>query len=161
MGMILLMLNFAQPSPSPAGKSSHDELSVTSAAINAASLEPDSEKEKPVYTIDGELIPPKPVFPDNCKTLIKSLLLHIARAILAYSIYNSMDLSSGCSHCVLDIYQEEMQEWNERVRSIRERLLKENKPLPAILEKADKSGGEEMDPGMKAFMELEKKLEKS
>ncbi|KAG9298045.1 hypothetical protein G9A89_018873 [Geosiphon pyriformis] len=62
----------------------------------------------PVVTIDDEIIPPKPAFPDNC-------------------------CMSGCAHCVLDIYAEEFREWWEATDNIRKRLIKENKPIPPIL----------------------------
>ncbi|CAG8618303.1 12298_t:CDS:2 [Acaulospora colombiana] len=124
-----MTLNFAQPSPSPVKKpSSGDERNAASSSINGASLKPDFKEDKPIYTVDGELIPPKPAFPDNC-----------------------------CMS-VFDVYQEDIQEWNKKVNAIRERLLRMNKPLPPILEQGNKPDGDEMDPGMKAFLELEKKL---
>ncbi|RHZ71192.1 hypothetical protein Glove_261g70 [Diversispora epigaea] len=118
---------------------SQNKSSIASISIDSDNKEesPTFKEETLIYTVDRELIPPKPAFPDNC-------------------------CMSGCSYCVLDIYQEEMQEWNKKIKEIKSRLLKEKKPLPTIiLEQENKSNGNldnEMDPGMKAFLELEKKL---
>ncbi|RIB08924.1 hypothetical protein C2G38_2210305 [Gigaspora rosea] len=99
-------------------------IDIASTAINTNS----PEEIKSVMTIDGELIPPKPVFPDNC-----------------------------CMS-VLDIYQDDLKEWKEKTDRIRKRLSKEGKPLPPILMQSNDSTEDDIDPGIKAFLELEKKL---
>ncbi|CAB4378882.1 unnamed protein product [Rhizophagus irregularis] len=90
--------------------------------------------QEPIYTIDGEVIPHKPEFPNNC-------------------------CMSGCAHCILDIYQEELDEWKNKINNIKNRLLKEGKPLPNILlESSESQLNDNINPGMKAFLELEKRL---
>ncbi|CAG8487989.1 19775_t:CDS:2 [Cetraspora pellucida] len=122
-------LQLQQPAPSSylqdPSYEEHHHTDIASTAINTNS----PEEIKPVITIDGELIPPKPVFPDNC-----------------------------CMS-VLDIYQDDLNEWKEKTNRIRERLLQEGKPLPPILlQSNDNTKEDDIDPGMKAFLELEKKL---
>jgi hypothetical protein len=58
---------------------------------------------------------------------------------------------------VLDIYEEELEEWKSKINNIRDSLLREGKPLPPILAKRQESE-EKVDPSLRAFMELEKKL---
>ncbi|CAG8698849.1 5768_t:CDS:1, partial [Scutellospora calospora] len=51
--------------------------------------------------------------------------------------------------------------WKEETDRIRKRLLKEGKPLPPILMQSNDNAeemGDDIDPGIKAFLELEKKL---
>ncbi|CAG8478475.1 10973_t:CDS:2 [Ambispora leptoticha] len=114
-------------------------------------------EDQPILTVDGEIIPPKPTFPDNC-------------------------CMSGCAHWYdseADIYAEEYREWRENTARIRDRLLQEGKPVPMILLQDEDSGRDMsttqsssqqeidsatssrdpgLDEGMRAFMELERKL---
>ncbi|CAG8601770.1 1523_t:CDS:2, partial [Dentiscutata heterogama] len=125
-------LQMQQPTPTPSSyllSPSHEEhnTDIASTAVNT-----NSPEEIKSVMIDGELIPPKPVFPDNC-------------------------CMSGCAHCVLDIYQDDLKEWKEKTDRIRKRLLNEGEPLPPILNDSAKEA-DDIDPGIKAFLELEKKL---
>ncbi|CAG8547319.1 584_t:CDS:2 [Paraglomus occultum] len=89
----------------------------------------ENRESKECITVDGEIIPEEPKFPDNC-----------------------------CMS-VLDIYQEEVEEWKAKINDIRDRLLREGKPLPPILAKQQSDmPQDDVDPGLKALMELEKKL---
>ncbi|CAG8655248.1 7757_t:CDS:2 [Funneliformis caledonium] len=92
--------------------------------IVSIAIEPTTiQEDKSLYTIDGEKIPQKPEFPNNC-------------------------CMSGCAHC----------EWKDKLNNIKERLLKEKKPLPDIFIQLLESNKNNIDPGIKAFLELEKSL---
>ncbi|OBZ85172.1 hypothetical protein A0J61_06772 [Choanephora cucurbitarum] len=80
-------------------------------------------------------LPQKPASPDNC-------------------------CMSGCVHCVWDLYQEDMEEYNEKKREIRDQFKEAGEPLPPELQKRQDDQAEEMDPTMKAFLEMEKKLKR-
>ncbi|RIA97810.1 oxidoreductase-like protein [Glomus cerebriforme] len=113
---------------------SHEQTGDIASLAIGSSISNAQEVYEPIYTIDGEIIPRKPEFPDNC-------------------------CMSGCAHCVLDIYQEELDEWKIKTNNIKNRLLKEGKPLPNILIKSSElHSNDDIDPGMKAFLELEKSL---
>ncbi|KAI9308503.1 hypothetical protein BJ944DRAFT_99770 [Cunninghamella echinulata] len=69
---------------------------------------------------------------------------------------------SGCVHCVYDIYQEDMEFYKDQMNSIRQRFKAAGKELPAVLkQKKDQKPEDEMDPTMRAFLEMEKKLNAS
>ncbi|CAJ0847056.1 2403_t:CDS:2 [Entrophospora sp. SA101] len=83
--------------------------------------------------VDGEIIPPKPEFPDNC-------------------------CMSGCAHCVIDIYNEDLEEWEKKINQVKERLKKKGKTLPSnIFQKngEDDDDNSNVNVGLKVFMELE------
>lgn len=54
------------------------------------------------------------------------------------------------------MYQEDMEEYNQAKNEIKDRFIEANEPLPQVLLKHDPM--EEMDPTMKAFLEMEKQL---
>ncbi|KAL1929674.1 hypothetical protein VTP01DRAFT_1812 [Rhizomucor pusillus] len=97
------------------------------------------QKIKETVQLDGETIelPEKPEPPDNC-------------------------CMSGCAHCVWDIYQEDMEEYLEQKSEIRQRFIEANQPVPPSLSSSNKSAAEqvqeEMDPTIRAFVEMERKL---
>ncbi|CAG8722090.1 8586_t:CDS:2, partial [Racocetra fulgida] len=61
---------------------------------------------------------------------------------------------------LIPLKPDDLKDWKEKTTQIRERLLKEGKPLPPILMQFNNDNTEEddIDPGMKAFLELKKKL---
>ncbi|EPB87223.1 hypothetical protein HMPREF1544_05945 [Mucor circinelloides 1006PhL] len=65
---------------------------------------------------------------------------------------------SGCAHCVWDMYQEDMDEYAARKKEIKKQFVDAGEPLPKELDSSSKDVVEEMDPTMKAFLEMEKKL---
>ncbi|KAG0163992.1 hypothetical protein DFQ28_011098 [Apophysomyces sp. BC1034] len=89
----------------------------------------------------GEAIklPEKPEAPDNC-------------------------CMSGCVHCVWDLYQEEMEEYQAQKTALRQRFEKAGQPVPKQLvlrKSAAEQVQEEMDPGMRAFLAMEKQMKGS
>ena len=57
------------------------------------------------------------------------------------------------------MYAEDMEEYASEKSNIREKFIQQNEPLPKELEKGNKDDAlEEMDPSMKAFLDMEKKL---
>lgn len=65
-------------------------------------------------------------------------------------------------HSVWDLYQEDMEEYREKKQSLRNRLIAAKAVVPPeLLPKHDKGGDatDDFDPGMKAFLEMEKKLQ--
>ncbi|GAN10968.1 conserved hypothetical protein [Mucor ambiguus] len=67
---------------------------------------------------------------------------------------------SGCAHCVWDMYQEDMEAYAARKKEINNQFLHAGEPLPRELDPSNAvdDAVEEMDPTMKAFLEMEKKL---
>ena len=51
-------------------------------------------------------------------------------------------------------------EYNEKKREIRDQFKEAGEPLPPELQKRQDDQAEEMDPTMKAFLEMEKKLKR-
>ncbi|CAM0136398.1 unnamed protein product [Umbelopsis sp. WA50703] len=89
--------------------------------------------------VNGEkiAIPERPKTPDNC-------------------------CMSGCVHCVWDIYQEDMEYYREKKKALRNKLIAANEIIPPELQPKFNAGGDatdDLDPGMKAFLEMEKKLQ--
>ncbi|KAI8365914.1 oxidoreductase-like protein [Radiomyces spectabilis] len=98
----------------------------------------ETSQSKNIVLLKGEPIelPQKPESPENC-------------------------CMSGCVHCVWDLYQEDMEDYHEKKKALRKRFQDAGEPIPAILQsrKSVKEDVEEdMDPGMKAFLEMERKL---
>ncbi|KAI9259679.1 oxidoreductase-like protein [Phascolomyces articulosus] len=94
---------------------------------------------KEFVTLKGEKIqlPQKPVAPDDC-------------------------CMSGCAYCVWDIYQEDMEEYQAEKAELRQRFNDAGEQLPSSLAASKKSIQDqiqdEMDPTMKAFYAMEKKM---
>ncbi|KAG0037467.1 hypothetical protein BGZ82_002466 [Podila clonocystis] len=72
---------------------------------------------------------------------------------------------SGCAHCIYDIYEEDRQEYKEALVKVLENIQKAGLPPPPpdVVPASGAQGGDakdndDMDPGMKAFLELERKL---
>jgi hypothetical protein len=63
---------------------------------------------------------------------------------------------------VWDLYQEDIEEYREKKKELRERLVAANVVVPPELLPKSKQGDatDDLDPTMKAFLALEKKLEK-
>ncbi|KAI8575095.1 hypothetical protein K450DRAFT_263335 [Umbelopsis ramanniana AG] len=100
--------------------------------------QPITSQARAFVEIDGQriLIPEKPEAPDNC-------------------------CMSGCAHCVWDIYQEEMEDYREEKNALRKRLIAAKVMVPPeLLPKHERDATDDLDPGMKAFLALEKKLDK-
>ncbi|KAL0077775.1 oxidoreductase-like protein [Phycomyces blakesleeanus] len=97
---------------------------------------------KEVVLLKGEPIPlpDKPEAPENC-------------------------CMSGCAHCVWDMYQEDMEDFQAKREAIRQRFEEAGEPLPAMLGRSNKSAAREveeaMDPTMRAFLEMERKMNKN
>ncbi|KAF9566652.1 hypothetical protein EC968_003600 [Mortierella alpina] len=77
---------------------------------------------------------------------------------------------SGCAHCIYDIYEEDRQEYKRKLAIVLQDIEKAGLPPPPNIATkssttADGSPATEdddgMDPGMKAFLELERKLKGS
>ncbi|KAG0294577.1 hypothetical protein BGZ96_000925 [Linnemannia gamsii] len=82
---------------------------------------------------------------------------------------------SGCAHCIYDIYEDDRQEYKTKLAKILDDISKAGLPPPPnISNKKGQGGGasagnaqsandedDDMDPGMKAFLELERKLKGS
>ncbi|KAG0374668.1 hypothetical protein BGX24_010104 [Mortierella sp. AD032] len=75
---------------------------------------------------------------------------------------------SGCAHCIYDIYEEDRQEYKTKLAKVLDEITQAGLPPPPnINTKAAKGDGatkdeeDDMDPGMKAFLELERKLKGS
>ncbi|TPX69798.1 hypothetical protein SpCBS45565_g02215 [Spizellomyces sp. 'palustris'] len=71
---------------------------------------------------------------------------------------------SGCVHCVWDLYQEDMDDFQASKRNIRDRrrelLLAAGREQEAAQELQEETPPEDMiDPGMKAFLDMEKKMQ--
>ncbi|KAL1919441.1 uncharacterized protein VTP21DRAFT_2134 [Calcarisporiella thermophila] len=125
--------------------SAHAASNSSSSSPPAAPSQDVDPKPAKEIVVDGIRLPPKPSPPDNC-------------------------CFSGCAHCVFDIYIDELDHYFSVKRDLRSRLLAKSLPIPPELaedeeEKANDVngdggvvGGKEMDPGMKAFLELERKL---
>lgn len=69
----------------------------------------------------------------------------------------------GCVHCVWDIYREDIEDWQGQRQKAREALKAKKKRIPvwlggkaAKMEETDPLA--DIDPGLRAFMELEKVL---
>ncbi|KAG0369546.1 oxidoreductase-like protein [Gamsiella multidivaricata] len=77
---------------------------------------------------------------------------------------------SGCAHCIYDVYEEDRQEYKQKLTRVLGEIEKAGLPPPPSVA-ADKAAGDiigleeekdaDMDPGMKAFLELERKLKGS
>lgn len=79
---------------------------------------------------------------------------------------------SGCAHCIYDIYEEDRQEYKQKLAKVLEEIEKAGLPPPPnnLTNGSDspntsgdsgKDGDPDMDPSMKAFLELEQKLKGS
>ncbi|KAK3811188.1 MAG: oxidoreductase-like protein [Benniella sp.] len=79
---------------------------------------------------------------------------------------------SGCAHCIYDIYEEDRQEYKQKLAKVLEEIEKAGLPPPPNVStgsdgsnSADGNKSNEddsdMDPSMKAFLELERKLKGS
>ncbi|KAF9923963.1 hypothetical protein FBU30_005983 [Linnemannia zychae] len=75
---------------------------------------------------------------------------------------------SGCAHCIYDIYEEDRQEYSANLAKVLDEISKAGLPPPDIGNKTKDGDGaqstnsdDDMDPGMKAFLELERKLKGS
>ncbi|KAF9362120.1 hypothetical protein BGX26_000008 [Mortierella sp. AD094] len=77
---------------------------------------------------------------------------------------------SGCAHCIYDIYEEDRQEYKLKLAKVLKEIEKAGFPPPpniatgsAAGDKGDNSvdSDDDMDPSMKAFLELERKLKGS
>ncbi|KAG0305981.1 hypothetical protein BGZ97_000917 [Linnemannia gamsii] len=82
---------------------------------------------------------------------------------------------SGCAHCIYDIYEEDRQEYKTKLARALDEISKAGLPPPPNIsnKKGDSIGAsadnaqstndedDDMDPGMKAFLELERKLKGS
>lgn len=63
---------------------------------------------------------------------------------------------------VWDIYQEDMEYYKEKKKALRQKLIEANEIIPPELQPKFNAGGDatdDLDPGMKAFLEMEKKLQ--
>ncbi|CAO3614162.1 unnamed protein product [Cunninghamella blakesleeana] len=111
---------------------------IATTAIITSDNKPPPETTKVVWLNNEKIVlPDKPPPPENC-------------------------CMSGCVHCVYDIYQEDMELYKEQLDNIRNRFKAAGKELPDILKrKKDKKIDDEMDPTMRAFLEMEKKLNSS
>ncbi|KAF9916665.1 hypothetical protein BX616_003162 [Lobosporangium transversale] len=76
---------------------------------------------------------------------------------------------SGCAHCIYDIYEEERQEYKRELAKVLEDISKAGLPPPPSASAHGSNDGDgnsknaedDIDPGMKAFLELERKLKGS
>jgi predicted nucleic acid-binding Zn-ribbon protein len=75
---------------------------------------------------------------------------------------NKVDIR-GCVHCVWDIYREDIEHWQNARQRARDALKAKKRRIPAWLggkaaQKEELDPLAEIDPGLRAFMELEKRL---
>lgn len=77
---------------------------------------------------------------------------------------------SGCAHCIYDIYEEDRQEYKTKLAKVLDEISKAGLPPPPNIRKGggaskgdaqSANDDDDMDPGMKAFLELERKLKGS
>lgn len=83
---------------------------------------------------------------------------------------------SGCAHCIYDLYEEDRQEYKAKLAKVLDEISKAGLPPPPNISNTKKGKGDgastgdaqsandednDMDPGMKAFLELERKLKGS
>ncbi|KAL9547330.1 hypothetical protein MBANPS3_006224 [Mucor bainieri] len=70
------------------------------------------------------------------------------------------DPPENCCMSVWDMYQEDMEEYAARKKEIKNQFLDAGEPLPRELDPSNAAddAAEDMDPTMKAFLEMEKKL---
>ncbi|KAF8933808.1 oxidoreductase-like protein [Dissophora ornata] len=71
---------------------------------------------------------------------------------------------SGCAHCIYDIYEEDRQDYKRRLAKVLKEIGNAGLPPPPSVAASNGGGGsknddDDMDPGMKAFLELERKLQ--
>ena len=82
---------------------------------------------------------------------------------MSYVLFNILLTARGCVHCVWDIYREEIEDWQSTRQRARETLKAKKKRIPAWLggkaaRKEEVDPFADIDPGLRAFMELEKRL---
>ncbi|KAF9184038.1 hypothetical protein BGZ50_003920 [Haplosporangium sp. Z 11] len=77
---------------------------------------------------------------------------------------------SGCAHCIYDIYAEDRQDYKFQLAKVLKEIEAAGLPPPPNIEADSTNAGDtastgnskedddDMDPGMKAFLELERKL---
>lgn len=67
---------------------------------------------------------------------------------------------SGCVNCVWLLYKEDMDTWMEQKNKAFNALRAENKPLPPDFEnmRDEERGMDNLDPGLRAFIEVERRL---
>ncbi|KAG0198694.1 hypothetical protein BGX28_007885 [Mortierella sp. GBA30] len=77
---------------------------------------------------------------------------------------------SGCAHCIYDIYEVDRQEYKHKLAHVLQAIEKAGLPPPPNIitgsstandGNVSKDDDDDMDPGMKAFLELERKLKGS
>ncbi|KAK9722084.1 hypothetical protein K7432_002971 [Basidiobolus ranarum] len=66
---------------------------------------------------------------------------------------------SGCANCVWDVFNDDIKEYNEAVKNIRSDYQAKGIPIPEELEQ-ELSQEIEVDPSMKAFLDMEKAMKK-
>lgn len=68
----------------------------------------------------------------------------------------------GCVHCVWDLYREDIEDWQSARQKARDALKAKKKRIPVWLGGKEKKMEEDpfadVDVGLRAFMELEKRL---
>lgn len=74
-----------------------------------------------------------------------------------------MDIDGrGCVHCVWDLYREDIEDWQSARQKARDALKAKKKRIPVWLGGKEKKMEEDpfadVDVGLRAFMELEKRL---
>ncbi|KAI9313963.1 oxidoreductase-like protein [Dichotomocladium elegans] len=112
-------------------------IPTVEATLPPPPLPPSSQREV-VYLNGKEIeLPQKPPAPDNC-------------------------CMSGCAVCVWDLYKEDMEVYQAKKDAIRAMFKRANVELPPSLAPSNKTVIEEMeqemDPTMKAFLAMERKL---
>jgi predicted nucleic acid-binding Zn-ribbon protein len=101
-----------------------------------------------IRIVEGIKVPPRPEEPDNC--------------CMSYVPFTIELMLRGCLHCVWDLYREDIEDWQNSRRRAREALKARGKSVPIWL--GGMAGETEVDPlvdvdpGLRAFMELEKML---
>ncbi|KAF8985557.1 hypothetical protein BGZ46_003563 [Entomortierella lignicola] len=72
---------------------------------------------------------------------------------------------SGCAHCIYDIYEEDRQHYKQQLAKVLGEIEKAGLPppqnLPVSSVTVNNDGDSDMNPSMKAFLELERKLKGS